>query len=82
MNDIIHSSNSFKFIMFADDTTLFTTLNSNEHYDIHNERLNNELEKNKYMAKSEQTFTKCKENKSHDISYATKKGSASSPSYS
>ena len=45
MNDIIHSSNSFKFIMFADDTTLFTTLNSNEHYDIHNERLNNKLEK-------------------------------------
>ena len=29
MNDIIHSSNSFQFIMFADDTTLFTTLNSN-----------------------------------------------------
>ena len=45
MNDIVHSSNSFKFIMFADDTTLFTALNSNEHYDIHNERLNNELEK-------------------------------------
>ena len=45
MNDIIHSSNSFQFIMFADDTTLFTTLNSNEHYSIHNERLNNELEK-------------------------------------
>ena len=45
MNDIIHSSNSFQFIMFADDTTLFTTLNSNEHYGIHNERLNNELEK-------------------------------------
>ena len=45
MNDIIHSSNSFKFIMFVDDTTLFTTLNSNEHYDIHDERLNNELEK-------------------------------------
>ena len=30
--------------MFADDTTLLTTLNSNEHYDIYNERLN-ELEK-------------------------------------
>ena len=45
MNDIIHSSNSFQFIMFADDTTLFTTLNSNEHYGVHNERLNNELEK-------------------------------------
>ena len=44
MNDI-HSSNSFQFIIFADDTTLFTTLNSNEHYRIHNERLNNELEK-------------------------------------
>ena len=43
MNDIIHSSNSFKFIMFADDTKLF-----------------------------EQTFTKCKEHKSHDISYTTK----------
>ena len=45
MNYIIHSSSSFKFIMFADDTTLFTRLNSNEHYGIHNERLNNELEK-------------------------------------
>ena len=73
MNDIIQSSNSFKFIMFADHTTLFTTLNSNEHYYIHNERLNNELEKSKYLAQSEQTFTKCEENKSHDISYATKK---------
>ena len=31
--------------MFPDDTTLFTTLNSNGHYDIHNEKLNNELEK-------------------------------------
>ena len=57
-------------------------LHSNEHYGIHNERLNNELEKNKYLAQSEQTFTKCKENKSHDISYAAKKGSASSPSNS
>ena len=37
MNDIIHSSNSFKFIMFADETTLFTALKSNEYYDIHNE---------------------------------------------
>ena len=82
MNDIIHSSNSFQFIMVAVDTTLFTTLNYNEHYGIRNERLNNELEKNKYLAQSEQTFTKCKENKSHDISYATKKGSASSPSNS
>lgn len=45
MNDIIRSSNSFKFIMFADDTTLFTTLKSNGHHDIYNERLNSELEK-------------------------------------
>ena len=71
MNDIIHSSNSFQIIMFADDTTLFTKLNSKEHYDIHNER--QRIRKNKYLAQSEQTFTKCKENKSHDISYATKK---------
>ena len=82
MNDITHSSNSFQFIIFADYTTLFTTLNSNEQYDILNERLNNDLEKNKYLAQNEQTFTKCKENKSHDISYATKIGLASSPSNS
>ena len=76
MNDIIHSSNSFKFIMFADDTTLFTTLNSNEHYDIHNERLNNKLEKISIWLKVNKLSLNVKKTK------ATKKGSASSPSNS
>ena len=40
INDIIHSSTVFKFIIFADDTTLYTTLDTQE--DIH-EILNDEL---------------------------------------
>ena len=40
INDIIHSSTVFKFIIFADDTTLYTTLDTQE--DI-NDILNDEL---------------------------------------
>ena len=40
INDIIHSSTVFRFIIFADDTTLYTTLNTQE--DI-NDILNDEL---------------------------------------
>ena len=42
INDIIHSSTVFRFIIFADDTTLYTTLNTQE--DI-NDILNDELVK-------------------------------------
>ena len=42
INDIIHSSTVFRFIMLADDTTLYTTLNTQE--DI-NDILNDELVK-------------------------------------
>ena len=42
INDIIHSSTVFIFIIFADDTTLYTTLNTQE--DI-NDILNDELVK-------------------------------------
>ena len=42
INDIIHSSTVFRFIIFADDTTLYTTLNKQE--DI-NDILNDELVK-------------------------------------
>ena len=40
INDIIHSSTVFKFIIFADDTTLYATLDTQE--DI-NDILNDEL---------------------------------------
>ena len=40
INDIIHSSTVFKFIIFADDTALYTTLNTKE--DMH-DILNDEL---------------------------------------
>ena len=42
MHDIIHSSTVCRFIIFADDTTLYTTLNTQE--DI-NDILNDELVK-------------------------------------
>ena len=40
INDIIHSSTVFKFIIFADDTTLYTTLDTQENI---NDILNDEL---------------------------------------
>ena len=40
INDIIHSSIVFKFVIFADDTTLYTTLNTQEDM---NDILNDEL---------------------------------------
>ena len=48
--DIIHSSTVFRFIIFADDTTLYTTLNTQELNDILNDELvkiNNWLKVNK-----------------------------------
>ena len=41
INDMVHSSELFKFINFADDTTLITNLNNE---DTRNESLNYELE--------------------------------------
>ena len=40
INDITHSSSVFKFIIFADDTTLYTTLDTQENI---NDILNDEL---------------------------------------
>ena len=40
INDMVHSSELFKFIHFADDTTLITNLNNE---DTRNESLNYEL---------------------------------------
>ena len=42
INDIVYSSDLFKFINFADDTTLFTTLNNHDNI---NETINEELSK-------------------------------------
>ena len=45
VNDITASSNIFKFIMYADDTTLLTTINSFENNEHPNQYINNELSK-------------------------------------
>ena len=45
INDIISSSDLFKFTMYADDTTLFTTLKSTRMDDPHNVLINDELSK-------------------------------------
>ena len=51
INDIIHSSTVFKFIIFADDTTLYTTLDTQEdiNYILNDElvQINNWLKVNK-----------------------------------
>ena len=41
INDIAHSSNKFDFIIYADDTTLCSTLNRNTNIDAINTELNN-----------------------------------------
>ena len=43
--NITASSNIFKFIMYADDTTLFTTINCFENNEHPNQYINNELSK-------------------------------------
>ena len=45
VNDITASSNIFKLIMFAGDTTLFTTINCFENCEHPNKYINNELSK-------------------------------------
>ena len=45
INDITSSSDLFKFTMYADDTTLFTTLKSTRMDDHHNLLINDELSK-------------------------------------
>ena len=57
INDMVHSSELFKFINFADDTTLITNLNNE---DMRNESLNYELANFSQLFKSKQTFTQCK----------------------
>ena len=43
INDIIFSSNIFKFNFYADDTTLFTTIKSPDENNSHTQLINNEL---------------------------------------
>ena len=45
VNDITASSNIFKFLMYADDTTLFTTINCFENNENTNQYINDELSK-------------------------------------
>ena len=45
INDIILSSNIFKFTLYADDTTLFTTIKSPDENNSHTQLINNELSK-------------------------------------
>ena len=51
VNDITASSNIFKFLMYADDTTLFTTINCFENNENTNQYINDELSKiNEWLA--------------------------------
>ena len=43
INDIILSSNIFKFTLYADDTTLFTTIKYPDENNSHNQLINNAL---------------------------------------
>ena len=43
INDITFSSNIFKFTLYADDTTLFTTIKSPDENNSHSQLINNEL---------------------------------------
>ena len=45
VNDITASSNIFKFLMYADDTTLFTTIKCFENNENTNQYINDELSK-------------------------------------
>ena len=45
VNDISASNNIFKFLMCADDTTLFTTINCFENNENPNQYINDELSK-------------------------------------
>ena len=45
INDIIFSCNIFKFTLYADDTTLFTTIKSPDENNSHTQLINNELSK-------------------------------------
>ena len=50
INDIVKSSNFFKFILFTDDTTIFASINKNNQETAN--IINMELEKQCYMVKT------------------------------
>ena len=56
INDFSKSSNLFDFIIYADDTSLSSTLNA---FDTDIDNINRELEKNKYLVKYKQIVIKC-----------------------
>ena len=45
INDIIFSSDIFKFIMYADDKTLFTSIKNSNKDNVQNQLINNGLSK-------------------------------------
>ena len=73
INDIALSSDLFKFTIYADDTTLSSTLNKFQSLDVHNrgQNINNELAKICKWLKANKLSLNIK-NFFYDISHASK----------
>ena len=71
VNDITVSSNIFKFIMYADDTTLFTIINCFDNNEHPNQYINNELSKiSEWLIVNKLSLNASKTN--YGIQYASK----------
>ena len=51
MNDLININTKLRFLIYADDTTMYYHLEDFTHLNIENE-INDEVEKNNYMVES------------------------------
>ena len=74
INDIALSSDMFQFIMYADDTTITSTLNifKDQGGRIQNNKINNELNKINNWLKANKLSLNVKKNQIYDISKASK----------
>ena len=72
VNDISVSSNIFKFTMYADDTTLSTTIDSTNENNCSTELINNELSKIHDWLLVNKLSLNVPKNKMYGILYAAK----------
>ena len=71
------SSKYFKYVCYADDTTLFLSINISEYNPTETEELiNNELEKVNLWLKLNKTLSECKENKMYGFPHSTQKSNS------
>ena len=72
VNDITASSNIFKFLMYADDTTLFTTINCFGNNENPNQYINDELSKISEWLIVNKLSLNASKNKIYGIQHASK----------